>query len=277
MWPRYAMDRNHLNNFERGSTKDHSCKNWSKSNQWFRRRCCLKIVNGRTDGRTDGRRRRRTVSDHNTSPWAFGSGELKIKGLIVLRVCYLVKYWWSAVYLLCKHNTCKEDRWRSNATNTTPNNGVLWNISSIWALYFLKRRLSLKTLLNVRQAKTAYGLNEKVIASAVSKSRKGYFTEDMIFFCLFFSLSSDNASCQVKNKMANHMALNSHDMSWNSFLHTCIIYLLQTEFHSCCSHSTCWYRSFSVQLSPKILNNMVGIDPSWIRTKYLISLMDTSL
>ena len=56
------------------------------------------------------------------------------------------------------------------------------------------------------------------------------------------------------------MALNSHDMSWNSFLHTCIIYLLQTEFHSCCSHSTCWYRSFSVQRSPKTLHNMVGID-----------------
>ena len=31
----------------------------------------------RTDGWTDGRQRRRTVSDHNTSPWAFGSGELK--------------------------------------------------------------------------------------------------------------------------------------------------------------------------------------------------------
>ena len=74
------------------------------------------------------------------------------------------------------------------------------------------------------------GLNEKVIASVVSKSRKGYSTEDMIFF----SLSSDNAGCQVKNKMANHMTLNSHEMSWNSFLHTCIIYLLHTEFHSCC-------------------------------------------
>ena len=67
------MDRNHLNNIERGPTKDHSCEVWSKSNQWFRRRCCLKIVNGRTDGR----RRRRTVSDHKSSPWAFGSGELK--------------------------------------------------------------------------------------------------------------------------------------------------------------------------------------------------------
>ena len=95
--------------------------------------------------------------------------------------------------------------------------------------------------------KTTYGLNEKVIASPVSKSRKGYSTKDKIFkfpenvfffffvfvffFCFFFfSLSRDNAGCQVKNKMA----LNSHDMSWHSFLHTCIIYLLQTEFHSCC-------------------------------------------
>ena len=48
----------------------------------------------------------------------------------------------------------------------------------------------------------------------------------MLFFPFFFSLSSDNAGCQVKNKMTNHMALNSHVMSWNSFLHTCIIYLL---------------------------------------------------
>ena len=46
------MDRNHLNNFERGATKDHSCEVWSKSNHWFRRRCCLKIVDGRTDRRT---------------------------------------------------------------------------------------------------------------------------------------------------------------------------------------------------------------------------------
>ena len=74
------------------------------------------------------------------------------------------------------------------------------------------------------QIKTAYGLNEKIIASAVSKSRKGYSTEYMIFkfpenvffFFFFFSLSSDNAGCQVKNKMANYMALKSHDMSWNS-------------------------------------------------------------
>ena len=83
------MDQNHLNNFERGSTKDHSCEIWSKSNQWFRRRCCLKIVNGWTDGRTD--RRWRTVSDHNTSPWAFGSGELKTRGP-----------WWSYITHLSK-------------------------------------------------------------------------------------------------------------------------------------------------------------------------------
>ena len=59
------------------------------------------------------------------------------------------------------------------------------------------------------QMNTAYGLNEKVIVSAVSKSRKGYSTEDMIFkfpenvffffffFFFFSSLSSDNAGCQV--------------------------------------------------------------------------------
>ena len=57
------MDRNHLNNFERGPTKDHSCEVWSKSNQWFRRRCCLKIVDGWTYRQ---RRRRRMVSDHKS-------------------------------------------------------------------------------------------------------------------------------------------------------------------------------------------------------------------
>ena len=36
------MDWNHLNNFERGPTKDHSCEVLSKSNQWFRRTCLLK-------------------------------------------------------------------------------------------------------------------------------------------------------------------------------------------------------------------------------------------
>ena len=75
------MDRKHLNNFERGLTKDHSCEVWSNSHQWFRRKCCLKIVDRRTSGRRRRRqrrrrrrrRRRRTVSDHNSSPWAFGS------------------------------------------------------------------------------------------------------------------------------------------------------------------------------------------------------------
>ena len=33
-----------------------------------------------------------------------------------------------------------------------------------------EKKTFFKTLLNVRQAKTAYGLNEKVIANAVSKS-----------------------------------------------------------------------------------------------------------
>ena len=46
------MDQNHLNNFERGPTNDHSCEVWSKSNQWFKR-CRLKKLF--TDGRTHGR------------------------------------------------------------------------------------------------------------------------------------------------------------------------------------------------------------------------------
>ena len=47
----YAMDPNHLNNFERGPTKDHFCAVLSKSNQWFWRRCRLKKLF--TDGQMD--------------------------------------------------------------------------------------------------------------------------------------------------------------------------------------------------------------------------------
>ena len=80
------MDQNHLNNFERRPTKDHSCEVWSESNQWFRRRYCFKIVDGQTWRRRQQRwRRRQTVSDHNSSPWAFGSGELT--RVMVLVVC----------------------------------------------------------------------------------------------------------------------------------------------------------------------------------------------
>ena len=43
LWPLCAMDWNHLNKLERGSPKDHSCKVSSNSNQWFRRRCRLKV------------------------------------------------------------------------------------------------------------------------------------------------------------------------------------------------------------------------------------------
>ena len=52
----------------RGPTKDHSCKVLSKSNQWFRWRCCLKKLF------TDVRR---TKCDHKSSPCHYVTGELK--------------------------------------------------------------------------------------------------------------------------------------------------------------------------------------------------------
>ena len=117
------MDRNHLNNFERGPTKDHSCEVWSKSNQWFRR-CCLKIVDGRTDGRTYGRRRRRTVSDHKSSPWAFSSGELKklkmeafffffyIKFAKYKILCSLIKFDQTIYSMFSKKKEKASQRWK---------------------------------------------------------------------------------------------------------------------------------------------------------------------
>ena len=77
------MDRNHLNNFERGSTKDHSCEIWSKSNQWFRRRCCLKIVNGRTDRRTT------TTTDGEWSQYLTLSLRLRwAKNVYLTKTCF---------------------------------------------------------------------------------------------------------------------------------------------------------------------------------------------
>jgi len=49
-WPTYATNWNGLNNFDRGPPKDHSCEVWSKSKEWFQRRCCLKKL--LTDART---------------------------------------------------------------------------------------------------------------------------------------------------------------------------------------------------------------------------------
>jgi len=78
LWPTYATNWNGLNNFDRGSPKDHSCEVWSKSNK--RRRCCLKklLTHGRTDARTDNGRR--TLKDHKRSLSTSCSGELKRGG-----------------------------------------------------------------------------------------------------------------------------------------------------------------------------------------------------
>ena len=62
-----------MNNFERGPSKDHSCEVWSKSDQWFRRRCHLKklFMAGRTDAR-------QTKCDHESQRCHYVTGELKM-------------------------------------------------------------------------------------------------------------------------------------------------------------------------------------------------------
>jgi len=78
LWPTYATNWNGLNNFDRGPPRDHSCKVWSKSNEWFQRRCCFyeMLTHARTHACThDGRR---TLKDHKSSPLSTScSGELK--------------------------------------------------------------------------------------------------------------------------------------------------------------------------------------------------------
>jgi len=42
-WPTYTTNWNGLNNFDRGSPRDHSCEVWSNSYKQFKRSCCLKF------------------------------------------------------------------------------------------------------------------------------------------------------------------------------------------------------------------------------------------
>ena len=45
LWrPFSSAERNHLSNFSRGSSKEHSYEIFSKSAHWPRRRCCLKDI-----------------------------------------------------------------------------------------------------------------------------------------------------------------------------------------------------------------------------------------
>ena len=48
--PEFLMDSKSLNNFLSVLPKAQFCEIWLKLAQWFRRRCCLKIVDVRTDG-----------------------------------------------------------------------------------------------------------------------------------------------------------------------------------------------------------------------------------
>jgi len=66
LWPTYATKWNSLNNFDRGPPRDHSCEVWSKSNEWFQRRCLSKKVYARRTTTDDGRQRQRPITiDHH--------------------------------------------------------------------------------------------------------------------------------------------------------------------------------------------------------------------
>ena len=61
--PEFLMESNSVNNFWRGSPKEHSCQVWSKLAQRFGRRRCLKKLLTMHDGR-------RTPHHPKSSPWA---------------------------------------------------------------------------------------------------------------------------------------------------------------------------------------------------------------
>jgi len=118
-WPTYATNWNGLNNFDRGPPRDHSCEVWSKSNERFQRRCCLKklLTHGRTDGRTDDGRR--TLKDHKISlehfvlRWAkklksnlaFRTVAEQVKWLMYNRHSHIIHVTSVTTYPKAKHNS----------------------------------------------------------------------------------------------------------------------------------------------------------------------------
>ena len=79
----------YLNNFESPAPKDDSCQVWLKSNYAFSRKRwkCKKFTDDT----------RRTKTDGNSSPWAYGSGELKNHKIVIsgwLLIAYLFFIWY---------------------------------------------------------------------------------------------------------------------------------------------------------------------------------------
>ena len=71
--PEFSMEFNFLNNFERGPSKDHSCKVWLQLAQWLRRRCRLnEIVDAARRTTTDAGqwRIRKAHPEHFVLRWA---------------------------------------------------------------------------------------------------------------------------------------------------------------------------------------------------------------
>ena len=122
LWPTYATNWNGLNNFVREPPRDHSCEVWTKSNEWFQRRCCLKKL--LTHGRTD----RRWTTDNGPSQKltlsTLCSGELKWLTFSVL-ICPLFKsclrlvkktYIWISTRALFQHSIYTTLLWRNIQT-----------------------------------------------------------------------------------------------------------------------------------------------------------------
>ena len=104
----YLFNQNYLNNFGRGPPRDHSCEGWSKSNDWFQRRCLSKNVYARRTMH-DGRR---TTTNDGQRPLC--SGELKCENLrtvqdgdclytfVVNAECFVSPPWYKKIPLASK-------------------------------------------------------------------------------------------------------------------------------------------------------------------------------
>ena len=103
LWPTYATNQNHLNNFGRGPSRDYSCKVWSKSNEWFQRRRCLsKKSLGMTD---DDGQRPVTIAhpEHFVLRWAknpFNSKRLQYANCLYGNKSYNILLHFTEIWLL---------------------------------------------------------------------------------------------------------------------------------------------------------------------------------
>ena len=122
----FFMEWNHLNNLYRAPSKEHLCKVWSLSHQWFWRwRCLSKLLtddarrtthDGRHTTDDDGRQ---TQHDPKSSPWHYVPGELKLNATAPQPQRNVLKYF--AIFKNVSHSLEPGETPSYSASHQAPN------------------------------------------------------------------------------------------------------------------------------------------------------------